>query len=35
MGRVDIYLRYVTNTIATCVVLHNMCTFSKDTFDKE
>ena len=35
MRRVDISLGYMTDVVSTCIVIHNMCTIGKDTFDIE
>ena len=35
MKRGDIPLRHMTNVVAICIVLHNMCTIEKGKFDKE
>ena len=35
MRRSDISLRYMTNIVATCIVVHNMCTIGRKKFDIE
>lgn len=35
MRKVDVPLRHMTNIIATCNVLYNIYTISKDKFDKK
>ena len=33
MRRTDIPLRHMTDVVATCIVLRNMCTIGKNKFD--
>jgi hypothetical protein len=33
MIRTDITLRYMTDVVSTCIVLHNMCTIKNDKFN--
>ena len=35
MRRSDISLRHMTDIVATCIILHNICTIRKDKFDIE
>ena len=35
MRRFDIPLRHMADVVATCIILHNMCTIGKDKFDIE
>ena len=35
MRRANIPLRHIADVIATCIILHNMCTIGNDKFDIE
>ena len=35
MKTIDVTLQHLTNIVATCIVIHNMCAISNNKFNRE